>query len=119
MACRTSTRRSPRRYLEVVNAASSVFSEAVPLAGAADAHEVLSPTGGDRRARATSELLQAWLHFASGAVAHDAVVPLGGGASIDFLDLMFEAEAAILNPASTDQQLHDVEGRLSRVRHAA
>jgi hypothetical protein len=40
--------------------------------------------------------MDAWLQFASGAVEWNATVPLGGGATIDFLDLMFAAEAAIL-----------------------
>ena len=44
-----------------------------------DAHAILSPPGGDRRARASAALLVAWLHFASGAVGWDATVPLGGG----------------------------------------
>ena len=62
--------------------------------------------------------MDAWLQFASGAVEWNATVPLGGGATIDFLDLMFAAEAAILNPASTDAQLLDIERQLARVRHA-
>ena len=105
-------------YLEIVNAVSSVFSEQVVAATADDVHAILSPTTGDRRARAISELMIAWLQFASGAVTHDDTVPLGGQASIAFLDLMFQAEATILNPAASDAQLHDVEQQLARVRHA-
>lgn len=106
-------------YLEIVNAVSSVFSEQVVAATADDVHAILSPTGGDRRARAIAELMIAWLQFASGAVEHDNTVPLGGQDAIAFLDLMFQAEATILNPAASDAQLHDVEQLLARVRQAA
>ena len=68
-------------YLAVVNAVSSVFSEAVAASSAVEAHAALSPAGGDRRGRATAALLVAWLQFASGAVAHDATVPLPGGST--------------------------------------
>lgn len=105
-------------YLEIVNAVSSVFSEQVLAATAADVHAILSPTAGNRRARAVAELMIAWLQFASGAVEHDSTVPLNGKNSIAFLDLMFQAEAVILNPAATNAQLQDVELRLARVRHA-
>lgn len=105
-------------YLEIVNAVSSVFSEQVAAATVEDVHAILSPTEGDRRARAIAELMVAWLQFASGAVEHDNTVPLGGQDTIAFLDLMFQAEATILNPAAGDAQLHDVEQLLARVRHA-
>lgn len=104
-------------YLEIVNAVSTVFSETTPSATMAQVHTVLSPTEGDRRARARAELMVAWLQFASGAVAHDATVPLGSGPT-DFLVLMFAAEAIINNPASTDAQLLAAELDLLRVRHA-
>jgi hypothetical protein len=106
-------------YLEVVNAVSSVFSEAVVVATAADVHAVLSPDGGDRFARARAALMIAWLQFASGAVGHDALVPLGGHQTIAFLDLMFVAEDVILNPASTNTQLSDVEQLLDKVKQAS
>jgi hypothetical protein len=105
-------------YLEIVNAVSSVFSEETALSTLADAHAVLSP-GGDKRARAQSELLQAWLEFASGAVSWDATVTLkGGGGTIDYLDLMFAAEATILDPTATNGELQAVEKQLAAVRKA-
>ena len=105
-------------YLEIVNAVSSVFSEQVLAAASADVHAILSPAGGDRRAQAIAELMVAWLQFASGAVEHDNTVPLGGHDVIPFLELMFEAETTISNPAATDAQLHAITQRLARVRHA-
>ena len=105
-------------YLEIVNAVSSVFSQQVVAGTSDDVHAILSPTTGDRRARAIAELMIAWLQFASGAVEHDDTVPLSQQSSIAFLDLMFQAEATILNPAATDAQLHDAGQRLARVRHA-
>jgi murein DD-endopeptidase MepM/ murein hydrolase activator NlpD len=105
-------------YLEIVNAVSSVFSEQVVAATAADVHAILSPSGSDRRARAIAELMIAWLQFASGSVDHDYTVPLGGQDSIAFLDLMFQAEATILNPAASNAELQAVTQLLARVRHA-
>lgn len=105
-------------YAQIVAAVSSVFSELVPLSTAEDVHAVLSPTGGDARGRAESELLQAWLHFASGAVSWDATVPLAGKSSVAFLDLMFAAEGTISDPGATDAALGDAQRDLARVRHA-
>ena len=105
------------RSLEIANAASSVFSESRALAGADDAHAVLSPTDGSR-ARAEAALLTAWLQLASGAVGWDAAVPLAGQGSVGFLDLVFEAEAVVLDDAATDAELRAVEQGLNRVRHA-
>ena len=105
-------------YLEIVNAVSSVFSEDVNAATAEDVLAILSPTGGDRRAHARAALMVAWLQFASGAVAWDATVPVGGGATMDFLDLMTQAETTIAQPAATDGELLGVEQLLARVQHA-
>ena len=104
-------------YLEVVNAASSVFSEATTLT-TEQVDAVLSPSPGDRRDNATAALLVAWLEFASGAVSHTAEVPLSGGDTVAYLDLMFAAEAAILDGTATDAELHDITHDLNRVRHA-
>lgn len=72
----------------------------------------------DRRARATAALMEAWLQFASGAVAWDATVPLADGTDIAFLDLMSEAEATILDLDATDDALLATEHDLRRVLHA-
>ena len=106
-------------YIEIVNAVSSVFSEQVVVATAGDVHAALSPHAKDRRGRARAELLVAWLQFASGAVPWDATVPQGGQATSAFLDLMFEAEATIANPAATNAELLATEQRLRMVRHAS
>jgi hypothetical protein len=105
-------------YLEIVNAVSSVFSENISAATSSHVDAILSPPGGDGRARARAELMVAWLQFASGAVHWNASVPLGGGATTQFLPVMFDAEAMILNPGATNAQLQDVEQRLLKVRHA-
>lgn len=105
-------------YLNIVNAVSGVFSESVSAATVEDVAAILSPTGANRRAYALAALMVAWLQFASGAVAWDATVPIGGGQTMAFLDLMFQAEADILNPAATDAELLAVEQLLDKVRHA-
>src|SRR6185503_371838 len=105
-------------YLAIVNAVSSVFSETVTASTAAQAFAVLSPTPNDKRGRAVAALMDAWLQFASGAVEWNATVPLGGGKTIAFLDLMFAAEATILNAGSTDAQLLALEQQLAKVHQA-
>ena len=106
-------------YGEIVSAVSSVFSEDTSAASSAEIHAILSPTGNDPRGRATAELMVAWLQFASGAVSWDATVPLAGGASMPFLDLMFAAEEVILDPTATKAELQEIERLLARVRHAS
>jgi hypothetical protein len=105
-------------YLDIVNAVSSVFSEATAVATLGDVHMVLSPTGSDRRVHAEADLMAAWLQFASGAVAWDASVPLGGGASMSFLDLMQQVETTILDGSATEAELLEAEHLAKRVRHA-
>lgn len=105
-------------YLDIVDAVSSVFAEQTDASTPAAAHAVLSPSGGaDARERATADLLRAWLHFASGAVAYDAVVPLDSG-DAGFLDLMFAAEELILDPSATRAKLKEMERDLQRTMHA-
>ncbi|MCA1639879.1 MAG: PKD domain-containing protein [Acidobacteria bacterium] len=103
-------------YIEIVNAVSGIFSETTVVSTTADVHAVLSPTGGDRRARARAEIMLAWLQFASGAIDWDSTISLKSGA-IDFLALMASSEAVISNPAATDAELHAVEQNLAKVSH--
>lgn len=105
-------------YLDIVNAVSSVFSESVVVALPEDLYAVLSPPAADNHAKARADLMLAWLQFASGAVAWDATVPLGGGDSIAFLELMFDAEETILDATATKAQLQAVQNALGKVRHA-
>lgn len=104
-------------YLEIVNAVSSVFSETYAVTTTADVHTVLSPMGPDRRDHARAQLMAAWLQFASGAVAWDATIQLNNG-TVGFLPLMFTAEAAINNPATTDAELLAIELDLARLHPA-
>jgi hypothetical protein len=92
-------------YLEIVNLVSGVFSEEVLLATEADAAAILSPHGGDKRAVATADLLTAWLHFASGAVPYDALVPVGGLVQRDYLEVMAEIESIVSDPTATRAEL--------------
>ena len=105
-------------YLEIVAFVSGVFVEDVPLASPADAADVLSPSGSDKREVATADLLAAWLHFASGAVAWDAAVPTGGRTSAPFLDVMTEIESIVADPASTRADLQHASFLAQRVRQA-
>lgn len=105
-------------YREIAEAVSSVFSESVSAATASEVEAILSPQGGDQRARATGALMAAWLQFASGAVGWNASVPLGGGSGVAFLDLMAGAEMTILDPGASNAELLAVTRDLGRVRHA-
>ena len=95
-----------------------MFSEATTVTTLDDVHMVLSPGGDDRRIHAEADLMAAWLHFASGAVAWDASVPLEGGATLPFLDVMHQVEAIILDGAATDEALLEAELLAQRVRRA-
>lgn len=104
-------------YLDIVNAVSGIFSEDAAAATPEEALALLSPASGDPAASATSELLQGWLQFASGAVSWDAQVTLQDGSTISLLDLMFQAELTIATSTSKSE-LKAVEQDLSRIRHA-
>ena len=106
-------------YLDIVNFVSGVFSEHTILATAADADAVLSPSGNDKRAVATADLLAGWLHFASGAVSHEAVVPLSGGTTMNFLDVMVEIEGIVLDDAAPRTELMRASFLAQRLRQAS
>ena len=105
-------------YRQIVNAVSVVFSEDVSAASLSEVHEILSPSGNDPKGRAVAQLMDAWLQFASGAVAWDATVPTNGGGTMPFLDVMFHAEEVILDANSTKADLKAVEQLLSKVQQA-
>lgn len=105
-------------YLDVVAAASRVFSEREPVATPAQALAVLAGGQDGERAAARSELLCAWLHLASGAIAWDATVTPSSGAQVGYLDLMADAEEAIADPSTDDEELRAVREDLSRLRGA-
>ena len=51
-------------------------------------------------------------------MAWDAAVPLEGGATLPFLDVMHQVEAIILDGAATDEALLEAELLAQRVRRA-
>lgn len=105
-------------YLDIVVAVSSVFSEREPAATPAQALAVLSAPPEGERARARAELLCAWLHFASGAIAWDAAVTVASGAEVGYLQLMADAEAAIATASTDDEELRAVREDLRGLRTA-
>ena len=105
-------------YLDIVDYVSGVFSEDASALTPQEAYEVLSPFGGDRRAKATAGLLEAWLNFASGSVAWDATVPLAGGEDAPLLTVMAQIEAVVADPSATNKQLIDAAQLAQRVRQA-
>ncbi|MHC2999151.1 hypothetical protein OB08_08085 [Microbacterium sp. HJ5] len=106
------------RYLDTVQAVSQVFSESTPAATPADAIAVLAARDDDARAAARAELLCAWLAFAGGSVAPDAVITRSSGAEVAFLDLMADAEASVDSALTSDGKLAEIADDLSRAMTA-
>jgi PKD repeat protein len=88
-------------YLDIVDFASRVFSEEVPLTSLEDAKDVFEPGGPDMgdshpsniKGKAAQQALATWLNFASGAVLWDQLVPTGQPSDPE--DLFSEAIIAI------------------------
>lgn len=98
-------------YLDIVGLVSSVFFEVVALTNAGDTEAVLSANASDKRMMAKRDLLVAWLHFVSGAIAYDS--PVNGTV---FIDVMFEAEGIIKNNPATQKELQGASKLLQRTR---
>jgi subtilisin family serine protease len=87
-------------YLEMVNFASGVFSEETSLTTFAQAQTVLKGGGPVMEDIFDRQLLAAWLNFANGAVAWDALIDTNGDSAGDtaFSDVISGAEAVRLGP---------------------
>jgi hypothetical protein len=95
-----------QRYLDVVNALSSIFSESMPAATPAEAFAVYDRSGGGRtRARddAFAEMLTTWLNVASGALAYDGALQ----------STTAEIEMILRSSSVDDRGFRDVTDRLS------
>jgi hypothetical protein len=97
------------RYLDIVETASSYFSEVISIDSLEDADEVLNPKGSDKRLKAEAQLLAAWLNFAHGAVGWDQSVPLSDGETQPFHDVVAEAEELLLNPDASHEDLEEAK----------
>jgi photosystem II stability/assembly factor-like uncharacterized protein len=98
-------------YLDIVNHVSSVFSEITDADSIEDAKEVMDPahSDGDIRVQFDRQLLALWLNFANGAVEHDELVDTDFDNLPDtpLLDVLCAAEAARLDPTTSDAVLED------------
>ena len=92
-------------YLDIIELTSSVFSEQAQLASIFDAAAVLEAQGSDKRVAARGHLLWAWLHFASGGVGWTDPVPMGGGVTRPYHEVMTEIEAIVLDPGASHGDL--------------
>lgn len=92
-------------YLDIIDLTSSVFSEQTGLATIDDAVAVFEASGSDMRAVATGRLLWAWLHFASGAVEWTDPVPVGGGTTRPYDEVIAEIESIVLDPGAGQRDL--------------
>ncbi len=100
-------------YLGLIDLASSVFSNT----SLEDAQNIMQPAGDDngddpsnRRAKATKQLLAAWLNFASGAIGWNETVNVeledDTTLSLTFAQLIDQAEDILGDPDATR---HDLE----------
>ncbi|HEX8832992.1 MAG TPA: SwmB domain-containing protein, partial [Abditibacteriaceae bacterium] len=93
-----------QRYLDLINWASSLFGEAVPVTTFAQAVNILKPGGPDvgdkspdnHKGKAVQEIFVAWLNWASGGIAWAEVLPNGE----NLYHALARAEALVLNPLS-------------------
>ena len=97
-------------FLDIVEFMSTVFNEETSVATVAEASELLK---GGKKPPMTEifdrQLLAAWLNFANGAIDLGFLVDTTGDNAPDtaFGDVLGAAEAARLNPATTQDELED------------
>jgi len=98
-------------YLAMVNQMSSVFSEVTDADSIADAKDMMHPShsNGDIRIQFDRQLIAVWLNFANGALEHDELVDTDFDDVPDtaLLDVLCDAEAARLNPATPDSEIEN------------
>lgn len=102
-------------YLDIVQAASDVFSEVHPVTTPSQAAAILSAHNGGSGASARAELLRVWLQFAAGRIDADSSVTRASGATSTFLEFMADAEAVVGSPAAGADELDEMRADLSRL----
>lgn len=111
-----------RCLLDIAGVMSKVFNEERDASTLEKAEAVLTTSGPSSAADLLDvQLLAAWLNFADGRVALDDMVDVDGKKGLDmtFGELILEAEAVRLDPASTKAQLNEQKNRLERVNTAS
>lgn len=107
-------------YLEIIDHASSVFSEERSLGSLADAAGILKTKGSSSPDELfDQQLLAAWLNFANGAYDLDELVDTDGDGVADtaFLDVLVAAETIRLDPNRTHQDLFPLKDVLERLNN--
>ena len=106
-------------YLEITAFVSDVFNEARDASTLAKAYDVifLGGNGGDERQMLDRQLLVNWLNFANGGIEWGEMIDTDNNGSLDtaFADVMANAEAVRLNPASTEAQLRAQRQLLQKI----
>jgi len=106
-------------YLDIVNHLSSVFSEETDASDLDAAEEVFDPSHsrGDIRVQLDRQLLAVWLNFANGTIEYDELVDTDFDLAPDteLVTFLCAAEAARLNPATTDSDLEDLKNLLEAI----
>lgn len=107
-------------YLEIIDHASSVFSEERSLGSLAEAAGILKTKGSSSPDELfDQQLLAAWLNFANGAYDLDEFVDTDGDGVADtaFLDVLVSAETTRLDPNRTHQDLFLLKDALERLNN--
>lgn len=107
-------------YLEIIDHASSVFSEERLLGSLAEAAGILKTKGSSSPDELfDQQLLAAWLNFADGAYDLDELVDTDGDGVADtaFLDVLVSAETTRLDPNRTHQDLFAHKDVLERLNN--
>ena len=94
-------------YLDIVNFASSNFSEIVDVSNMGSASDIMNPKGSDMRGKAQAQLLTAWFNFASGSIGWTENVDTDGDGIVDkqFYEAIFQVEDILSSPNSTHEDL--------------
>ena len=106
-------------YLDVINFASGVFSEARSVTTIDDAEDVLDGrvAAGSAAFRLDRQLLAAWLNYVNGTIGLDDLIDTDGDGAPDtpFVDVIAAAEASRLDPGATDGELEDQKDVLESI----
>lgn len=94
-------------YLDIVNFASSYFSEIVDVNNRGSASDIMNPKGSDMRGKAQAHLLAAWFNFANGSIGWTEKVDTDGDGVVDkpFFEAILEVEDTLRSSDATHKDL--------------
>ena len=104
-------------YLDIVNFASSYFSETVDGSNRGSASDIMNPKGSDMRGKAQAQLLTAWFNFANGSVGWTEKVDIDGDGVVDkhFFEAILQVEDTLRSSDATHEDLVGVKDIAERI----